>query len=107
MVESILLVLGAVIVVLAWNRLGKAMDWVGDRVGETTDMLSDITVSGAKQTARGVIISHDSLMDTAIDSKEKEVNRLKRETKFIEKLKEDEQAAYNKHGDYLSKFIDR
>lgn len=105
--EGILLVLVMVIVVLAWNRFAKGLDWIGDRVGETTDMLSDITISGAKQTQRGVIISNDSLLDTAAESKEKEVNRLKRRTQFTKGLKDDEREAFEKHEQYLKDLLSR
>ena len=104
MIDGIFIVLAMVIIVLAWNKFSKALDWVGERVGETSDILSDITVSGAKQTARGVVLSHDSLMDTIQDSVEKEANRQVRAEKFKEKLKDDQKKNLEAHESYLNKF---
>ena len=105
--ENLLLVLVAVIIVLAWNRMSRGIDWIGDRVGETSDMLSDITLSGSKQTQRGVIISHDSLMDTAQDSVEKEANRQKQATKFKSSLKAEEIKALSEHEKFLENLMNR
>lgn len=107
MMDSLVIVLAMVIVVLAWNRMSKGMDWVGERIGETGDMLSDITTSGAKQTSRGVVISHDSLMDTISESVEKDANRRKKATKFKKGLNEEEIKALKTHEDYLDKILKR
>ena len=92
---------------MAWSKVNKALDWTGARIGETGDMLSDLTVSGSKQTSRGVVISHDSLKDTIEESYEKDVNRTRKRTKFLEKLSKDELAGLKPHEDYLKKILER
>ena len=105
--DSILLVLAMVIIVLAWNKISKGLDWAGAQIESTGDMLSDLTVSGAKQTSRGVVVSHDSLMDTISDSIEKDANRKRKITKFKAGLKEDEIKDLKTHEDYLAKILAR
>lgn len=107
MVELIIVIATLAVVILAWGKVNKALDWSGERIGETGDMLSDLTVSGAKQTSRGVIISHDSLLDTVLESKEKDSNRQKKESSFKKKLDKDQLAGLKTHEDYLQTIINR
>ena len=107
MVEMMIAIATLAIVIMGWSKVSKALDWTGDRVGETTDMISDLTVSAAKQTSRGVIISHDSLLDTAFESKEKDSNRKKKESAFKSKLDKTELANLKKHEDWLDSITSR
>ncbi|MHA1692206.1 MAG: hypothetical protein ACTSU7_11310 [Candidatus Heimdallarchaeaceae archaeon] len=92
---------------MAWGRISKGIDWTGARIGDTGDILHDLTVSGSKQTARGVLISDDSLMDTFHDTVEKTVKREKKRTAFMSKLNEDETKSVNKREAELKKMIER
>lgn len=107
MVEMLMAVAVLAIVIMAWAKVDKALDWTGKRVGETTDMLSDLTVAGAKQTARVTVISHDSLAETVSQSKQKAVNLRRKETEFKSGLKEDEIADLKEHEAYLDGILKR
>ncbi len=107
MVELVIVIATLAIVIMGWSKMSKALDWTGDRIGETTDMVSDLTVSAAKQTSRGVVISHDSLLDTVLESKEKDANRQKKEATFKSKLDKTSIANLKKHEDWLEKIVNR
>lgn len=107
MLELILAVATLAIIIMAWSRVSGALDWTGDRIGETSDMLSDLTVSGSKQTARGVIISHDSLMDTALESEKRESKRESERKAFNSKLDTEQKKSVEAHVKYLNKYINR
>jgi len=107
MVELVVVIAVLAVIIMGWSKVSKALDWTGARVGETTDMISDLTVSAAKQTSRGVVISHDSLLDTVLDSKEKDANRQKKEKIFKEKLDKDQLKSLTVHEDWLKAIVDR
>ena len=107
MVEMMIAIATLAIVIMGWSKVSKALDWTGDRIGETTDMISDLTVSAAKQTSRGVVISHDSLLDTVLESKEKDANRQKKEESFKKNLDETALKNLKKHEDWLEKIVTR
>ena len=95
------------IIILAWGKFNKAMDWTGDRIGDTTDLLKDLTESGTKQTARGLIISQDTLLDTAFESREKNAKRAKNRAAFESKLSENEKKSLETHDAWLDKLATR
>jgi len=107
MVEIVIAIGTLAVVIMAWSRVSKALDWTGDRIGETSDMISDLTVSGGKQTARGVLISHDSLRDTALDSAKKESKRVKERKDFMAKLDADQKKSVEGHEKFMDKYINR
>lgn len=107
MVELIITIATLAILIMAWGRVSKGIDWTGARIGETGDMLSDLTVSGSKQTARGVIISDDTLQDTIQESVKKKQKRVKEQTAFLSKLSEDEKKAVTSHEAYVKNMIKR
>ena len=107
MVELIIVIATMAIVIMGWSKVSKALDWTGDRIGETTDMISDLTKSASKQTSRGVVISHDSLLDTVLESKEKDANRQKKETDFKAGLDKPALTALKKHEDWLAAIVAR
>lgn len=107
MVELIIIIATLAIVIMAWSKISKALDWTGARIGETGDMLSDLTVSGAKQTSRGVVISHGSLEDTIASEIKKKVTRSKDMTKFKAKLSEDEKKVVKETEDYFATLLAR
>ena len=105
--ELILLIVALVIVIMAWSKISKGLDWMGARVGETGDMLSDVTVSGAKQTARGVLISHGSLKDTADEQVQKDITRARAMTTFKEGLSAAEKTTVKESEDYYKTLLNR
>ena len=107
MLEIIVAIATLAIIIMAWSRVSSALDWTGDRIGETSDMISDLTVSGGKQTARGVLISHDSLRDTALDSSKKEGKRVQARKDFFSKLDADQKKSVEAHEKYMDKYINR
>lgn len=107
MVELIIIIATLAIVIMAWSKINKALDWTGDRIGETGDMLSDLTVSGAKQTSRGVVISHGSLKDTIDEQIKKDVTRTRDMTKFKKGLSDDEIKEVKTSEDYYTSILAR
>ena len=95
------------IVIMAWGRISKGLDWTGDRIGETGDMLSDLTISGAKQTSRGVVISHGSLKDTVDGEIKKDVTRTREMTKFKKGLTAEEIKEVKTSEDYYASILAR
>ena len=107
MVELIIIIATLAIVIMAWAKINKALDWTGARIGETGDMLSDLTVSGSKQTARGVVISHGSLKDTIASEVKREVTRSQDMTKFQAKLTDEEKKVVKETEDYFGTLLNR
>ena len=95
------------VIIMAWGRISKSLDWTGARIGETGDMLSDLTVSGSKQTARGVLISDGSLEDTFLDEEERAQKRIKRKTSFVNKLTDDEKKSSEANSKRMREMIKR
>ena len=108
MVELIIAVATLTVVIMAWSKINNALDWTGKEIAKTSSILSNVTEAGSEQTLRGVVISRDSLLNTMSDFKEKNANRIKKETAFKSKLKEkDEIKAYDEGADYLAKLLTR
>ena len=107
MVELVIMIATLTVVIFAWSKISKSLDWAGARVGETGDMLSDLTVSGGIQTSRGVAISQDSLLDTLQDSKKKAAVRAKEYTQYTSKLSTDEKKAMAEHEKMLKELLKR
>jgi len=107
MLEIIVFGLGLAVLVMTYGRITKSLDWAGKQIEQTSDLIGDIVTSGTKQTARGVILSHDTLMDTALESSKKEASRQKEADKFMNGLDEDAKKAVEAHNKYLSQYVNR
>lgn len=107
MVEVIIFGLGLALVVMMYGRISKSLDWAGKQIEQTSDMISDVVTSGTKQTARGVILSHDTLLDTVLESQKREAKRTTEQSKFEAKLTAEEKKSVDAHAKYLAKYINR
>ncbi len=107
MLELIALIITLATVIMAWSRITSSLDWVGNRVEETTDFISDATQSTTMQTARMKILSKDTLLDDALESRKKNVSRTKVETKFQSGLTDDEKKSMSTHDKWLKDLENR
>ena len=86
MIEMILMIAVLAVAVMSWSKVSKAMDWAGVQIGNTTDMLEDVTKAGSLQTKRAVVISNNGLKDTIQESVQKSATRADEYEKFTSKL---------------------
>lgn len=107
MSELIIIIATLTIVIFAWSKVGKGLDWIGVQVGNTGNMLEDITVSGSKQTSRGVAISHGSLKDTVDEQIQKDITRTRAMTKFKKGLSEVELLEIKTSEDFYNTLLAR
>ena len=107
MLETIIIVAVIVIIIKAWSKIDQALNWTGARFGEATDVVSDVTRSASKQTARGVLISHGSLKETINLEKQADIERTRAMTKFTEKCTEDELKHIAKEDDLYNALLNR
>lgn len=107
MTELVIMIATLTIIIFAWSKISKALDWTGAQIGNTGDMLSDLTISGAKQTSRGVAISHGSLKDTIDEQVQKDITRTQAMTKFKAKLTDAEKTDIAKSEAYYAKLLER
>ncbi len=107
MIELIIAVATLAVIIMGWGYMKKSFDWVGARVGETTDMLSDVTNSGSYQTRRGVVISRDSLSETMSDTREKVAKRQVKEAKFMAGLSPEQLKAVAAEDKFMNALLNR
>ena len=107
MTELIITIATLAIIIMGWGYMKRAMDWTGDRVAETTDMLSDVTSSGSYQTRRGVVISRDSLNETISETREKVAKRQKKEAKFMTGLDAEQLKAVAAEDKFMDGLLNR
>ena len=107
MIELIALIIALVVVIMAWSKVSKAMDWMGAKIDKSSFAIDDLFDSATDQTARGGIISRDSLLDTMMDSEKKTAVRQKIREEFKANLSDDQKKEVETHNTYLNKFINR
>lgn len=104
MVEIILVVMALGVLLMYGSKLNKALDWTGDRIAQSGDIVDHLSSSAVKQTARAVIISNDSLDSTKLESLEKKKDYALKRKEFFSKLTKEETKQLDSHEEWLSKF---
>ena len=107
MVEIITTIATLAIIILGWSYVKRAMEWTGNRIAETTDVITDVTKSASYQTARGTAISRDSLKDTILESRKKEAKRQEAEAKFLKDLTPEQLKAIKEEDKFLNSLLNR
>ena len=107
MVELVIMIAVLAIVVMGWSKINNALDWTGNRISDTTDVLTDITKAGSIQTSRAVAISQDSLEDTLQMSLQKASKRQEERAKFESKLTDEQKKAVSAYEQKMAKILSR
>ena len=107
MVELIIVIATLAIVIIAWGKISKGIDWAGSMVGKTSDIIEDAAVAGSYQTARAVTISRDTLKDDILASNKKEASRQKERKEFEKNLTAEQKKAVEENNAALNKYLTR
>ena len=107
MVEIIIVVATLTIVIFTWAHINKALNWAGTQVGQTTDMLTDITKAGGVQTSRTVVVSQKSFLDTVHDAREAAIKREEATKKMVSKLDTEQKKSLETYDKELKDLLKR
>ena len=107
MMDLVIAIAVLAIIILGWGYMKRAMDWTGARVGDTTDLVSDLTKSASVQTGRGLAISRSSFKDTMLESIQNDAKRQEKKAKFLSGLNEAQLKTIKKEEDYLQAILNR
>lgn len=109
MVELVLTIAVLAIIIMGWSRIAKGLDWAGDRIGNIGDIVDDIAVAGAMQTARAVVISDGSLEETIHNENKRASERAKEVEDFERKLEKNSTSskAYEARKKRMEKYLNR
>lgn len=107
MIELIVAIATLAIVIIAWGKISKALDWTGSMVGKTSDIIEDAAVAGSYQTARAVVASRGTLKDDILQSKKNEAKRQKEQQTFLKSLSKEQLDAVQKEESALNKYLSR
>ena len=107
MIELVITIATLTVVIFAWSKISKSLDWTGARIGETTDMLSDLTLSGRDGTAQARLAMRSKLEDSAVDFEKKAAARAKTRKEFKDKLDKDQLAEVAKKEKFANQLLNR